>query len=111
MALDAGIKEQEYWEMTIAELIRAMESFNRRERAKAQEKATFDYILADTIGRSISRLYASSNHLPHIADVYTTLFNKQELEEKDAEKKVELSVMRFKQFAELHAKRKVNNIG
>ena len=111
MALDAGIAERDYWEMTIAELIRAMESKNRIEKARAQEKAAYDYILADIIGRSISRLYASSNHYPHIADVYTTLFDKQALEDKEQERRAELSVMRFKQFAELHNKGMVNKIG
>lgn len=49
-ALDEGIKEQEFWNMTLAEVIRAVESNRRVYKQKAQEKASYDYILADLIG-------------------------------------------------------------
>lgn len=64
-----------------------------------QEIASHNYILADLIGRSIARVYSSSNHMPDISEAYPTLFDSKELEEKKAEKKAELSALRFKQFA------------
>ena len=45
---------------------------------EAQEKATYDYILADLIGKSVSRLYSSSNTMPDIAEVYPSLFDSKE---------------------------------
>lgn len=84
--------------MTLAEVKRAIDSKNRVEKARAQEKATFDYILAELIGRSMSRLYSSSAKMPEIGEVYPTLFDTKEIEQKKQEKKAELSALRFKQF-------------
>lgn len=99
-ALDAGISEQEFWNMTFAELERAMRSARRIEKEKAKQNASYDYLLADLIGRSVSRLYASSNKMPSIEEVYPSLFDSQEMEEKRAEKKHELSALRFKLFTQ-----------
>ena len=85
--------------MTIAEIERAIDSKKRMQKAQAQEKASFDYILADLIGKSISRIYSSTNEMPDIAQVYPTLFNTEDIEQAKAEKQAELSVARFKQFA------------
>ena len=86
--------------MTLAELTRAMDSKKRIQKQQAQEKASYDYILADLIGRSMARIYNSSNKMPDISEVYPTLFNSQELEDQKQNKKDELSALRFKQFAE-----------
>lgn len=99
-ALDYGITESEFWSMTMAEIERVINSKKRVMKIQAQEKASFDYILADLIGRSIGRIYSSSTKIPEIAAVYPSLFDSQEVEEKRAEKKAELSALRFKQFAE-----------
>lgn len=98
-ALDMGITEFDYWEMTLAELTRAMRSKNRVAKQQAQEKASLDYILADLIGRSVGRIYSSSTRLPPISEAYPSLFDNEEIEEKKAAKKAELSALRFKQFA------------
>ena len=39
-----------------------------------KEKATFDYLLADLIGRSVGRLYNKNNSYPKINEVYSSLF-------------------------------------
>ena len=104
-ALDIGISEYDFWNMTIAELTRAADSKRRMQKEQAQERASFDYILADLIGRSISRVYDSSNNMPTIAETYPSLFDSQEIEEKKAEKKAELSAARFRQFADSYNKR------
>ena len=91
--------------MTIAELNRAFASKVRINKIEEQKKASFDYILADLIGRSMSRIYSSSAKFPPIEEVYPTLFDAAEQEEKAQIKKDELSVIRFKLFAEAHNKR------
>ena len=85
--------------MSIAELIRAVESKKRVIKQQAQEKATFDYILADLIGRSIGRLYSNSTPLPDVSEIYPTLFDNQQIEENKQKQKDELSALRFKLFA------------
>lgn len=86
--------------MTITEIERAIASKKRIIKVQAQERASFDYILADLIGRSVGRIYSSSTKIPEIGEVYPSLFDTQEVEEKRAEKKAELSALRFKQFAQ-----------
>lgn len=88
--------------MTLPELERWFSSRQRVIKREAREKATYDYILADMVGRSISRIYNSSNKLPEISDFYPSLFELQEIEDKKAEKRAELSAMRFRQFAKAH---------
>ena len=100
ISLDYGISEYDFWNMTIAELIRAIESKKRIEKEKAKEQAAFNYILADLIGHSISRIYSSSATMPKLEEAYSALFDSAEIEEKQQEKKDELSVLRFKQFAQ-----------
>ncbi len=94
--------------MTIGELERAIESKKRIKRRQEQEKASFDYVLADLIGKSISRIYSSSNKMPELSEVYPTLFDSEEIEEKKQERKDELSALRFKQFARAFNNKKSN---
>lgn len=88
--------------MTFGELGRFFESQARIQKRQAQEKASFDFLLADLIGKSVARIYSSSNHMPEISEVYPTLFDSKEIEEKKQAKKAELSALRFKQFANFH---------
>ena len=69
-----GISEHDFWNMTIAEFDRAIASKKRVEKMRAQEQASFDYILADLIGRSIGRIYSSNTKLPELAEAYPSLF-------------------------------------
>ena len=91
--------------MTLAELIRLIESKKRIQKREAKEKAIADYTLADLIGRSVARIYSSSNQYPSIADAYPGLFSQEEVEEKIQARKDELSALRFKQFAQVHNSR------
>ena len=91
--------------MTIAELTRAVRSHNRRVKEEARERAAQNYILADLIGRSVSRVYSSSAKMPTLAEAYPSLFNDEDIAEQQQQKKNELSVMRFKQFANFYNKK------
>lgn len=99
-ALDNGIKEWEYWDMTLAEVIRATESRQRVLKMEAQERAAMDYILADLIGRSMARIYSSSANLPKLYEAYPALFDAQAVEDKEQEAKDNISAIRFRQFAD-----------
>ena len=101
-ALDCGITENAYWDMTLAEVIRAIESYKRRYKAAERQQAAFDYILADAVGRSVSRVYSSSNTMPKLYELYPTLFDSDEIKAQEQARRDELSVLRFKQFAQAH---------
>ena len=88
--------------MTLAEVIRAVESYNRRYKAREREQAAFDYILADAIGKSVSRIYSSSAKMPKLYELYPALFESEDLKAQEQAKRDELSVLRFKQFAQAH---------
>lgn len=85
--------------MTLAELTRLLESKKRTLKEQAKERASYDYILADLVGRSISRVYNSSNKMPSIEEAYPTLFDTEAIQEQKATKQTELSALRFKMFA------------
>lgn len=91
--------------MTLAELTRYMESYKRRQKAQEQQQATFDYIHADLVGRSIARIYSSTAQMPQIYDVYSSLFDKEAIENQQSEKQAELSAIRFKKFAQAYTKK------
>lgn len=91
--------------MTFAELDRAIDSYKRVKERQDKEKASFDYVLADLIGRSIARVYNSSNKMPTVSEAYPNIFSEQEENEAIQKKKDELSIIRFKQFAQFHNKR------
>ena len=91
--------------MTLAEINRALNSKRRQLENEERHKAAFDYILADLIGKSVGRLYSSSNKLPELGEVYPSLFDSAELQEQKQAKQAELSAIRFKQFAETYNKK------
>jgi len=99
-ALDYGLSEEQFWSMTIAEIIRHIESKKRLENERLREKAVFDYTLANLIGKSVARIYHNSNTMPDISEVYPSLFDSEEIEEQKQERKKELSTARFRQFAQ-----------
>ena len=98
-ALDFGISEHEFWNMTIGELERKAESCRRLEKYKLKQKATLDYTLAMLIGRAFN---ADEQHpFPDLFDVYPALFSDdiKKREEEESARKAQLSAVRFMQFA------------
>lgn len=75
------------------------------QKYEAQQKASYDYILADLIGRSIGRLYSATTKMPTIAEAYPNLFENEEIQEEIQKKKDEASAMRFRLFAQSFNKR------
>ena len=98
--MDIGVNEFEFWNMTIAEVKRAVDSFNRVEKGRLKEKATFDYIMADLIGKSVARIANANNEYPAISEVYPTLFDGVAVQEQKQERKDEISSIRFQQFVQ-----------
>jgi hypothetical protein len=99
-ALDMGISEQEFWNMTIGELERKADSCRRLDKHRLKEKATFDYTLAMLIGRAFG---ASEEHpFPGLYDVYPNLFadDIKRREEEESARQAQLSAIRFIQFAQ-----------
>lgn len=96
--------------MTFAELERVLESKRRTIQNQERKKAIYDYKLADLIGRSVARIHNANNRFPTLGEAYPNLFEEEEVAEKIQEKKDELSVIRFKQFAQSY-NRKIKEVG
>ncbi len=106
-ALDYGISEYDFWNMTFAELDRLIESKKRMEKIRAKEKAAYDYMLASLIGRAFAASMDSKNEFPDIHSVYPSLFEEEKVkkEEKKQEQIEQLSALRFRQFAQSYNKK------
>lgn len=93
--------------MTIAEVNRAIEAFNKRQRKRAQEQASYDFILAQVLSKNISVILSGKGTAPTLQEAYPDLFTDviEEQEKKIADKRAELSALRFKQFALSHNSR------
>ena len=93
--------------MTVGEIIRAVESNNRRVKAEAKERAAYDYILANLIAKGVGIAFGGKGNFPTIHEVYSGVFE-DEIKAKEEEleqSKIELSALRFKQFAQSYNKR------
>ena len=86
--------------MTLGEVERAVLSWERRSKRKAQEQAAFDYIAAALIGTNVASYFTKAT-VPTLSEVYSHLFEEQaaEVQEQKVDAKTELSALRFKQFA------------
>lgn len=93
--------------MTIAEVIRAIESNNRVRIAEAKQKATYDYILAGLITKGVGITLGSKESFPAIEEIYSSLFtqDKEAEQQKIQEQKNNLSTLRFLQFAQSYNNR------
>lgn len=88
--------------MTIGEVHRAIESKNRVYKREAQEKAVYDYTLAQLIIKGVSMTLGSKATFPTINEAYPNIFDDivKAQEEQLEKQKIELSILRFKQFAQ-----------
>ena len=89
--------------MTPAEVVRAIESFNRVKKIEAQERASYDYILATLISKGVSCVLGDKKPYPELKEAYPGLFDDSvvtDREEAIKEQKAKLSALRFKQFAQ-----------
>lgn len=98
-ALMYDISEFDFWNMTIAELKRALKIKQKVEKLELKQKAIYDYKLANLIAIGFA------NRLPDIWEMYPTLFDSEEEIQKREQKQAELSALRFINFAESFNKR------
>lgn len=88
--------------MTPAEIERAILSRNRVRKIEAQERASYDYILANLISKGVSVVLGDKQPFPGLREAYPGLFDDIAVnaEEEIRQQKMNLSALRFKQFAQ-----------
>lgn len=100
-ALDLGLSEREFWEMTIGELNRYVDSRHRVELEEAKEKASLNYVHALLVGKAVAACLDGGVQYPSIHEIYPQLFKPSiTAETSKRERQDELSALRFEQFAE-----------
>lgn len=90
--------------MTLAEIERATESYSRKKKYEAKEKATYDYILAQLITNGVGAAIAGGKGMPTLYEAYAHIFEEEII--KDEKQKQDLidtlSALRFRQYADFH---------
>ena len=101
-ALDFGITELDFWEMTPGEVNRSIQSKIRVRKIETQERASYDYILANLIIKGVNLSLGGKGTFPAIEEAYPGIFDDQvkARNEEIQEQKMILSALRFKQFAQ-----------
>lgn len=94
--------------MTIGEVVRYIKAQEKIAKFRTQERASYDYILANLIAKGFSIAFGSKERYPTIDEVYPELFEdiRKAQQEKIEERKMELSALRFKQFAQSYNSRR-----
>ena len=88
--------------MTLAEVQRAVKSKIRVQKIEVREKATYDYIQAQLIIKGISQVLGDKSDFPTLEETYPGVFDDvaEEQKAKIEQQKMNLSALRFKQFAQ-----------
>ena len=103
-AIRLGLSENEFWEMTPAEVVRYSDGVLWRKKEQAQ----FDYVLADLIGASVARVISDKAEYPPIEKVYPSLFEEHiPTEEEQIETVTTNSINNFLSFAIAHNNAKI----
>lgn len=104
-ALKSGIKESEFWDMTIAEIERQAEANNWRLEQDRKERAELVYMAPQLIGLQIARIFAKNPpEYPQIYDVFPHLFEEEIVEETKQQQRVNASYANFMKFAQHYNK-------
>lgn len=100
--LIAGIREAEFWHMTIGEAVREIDAYAERRR----DRAYFEYNNALAVGLFIGSMF-SSGKAPSIEDIYPDIFSDEEEKKREAEEeaRTQRSVANFISFANSFNKR------
>lgn len=70
-----------------------------------KRQAVYNYILADLIGYSVSRIHNKNNKMPTLAETYPSLFDTEEEQEKQEQNQMKRFKAQLKQFTQSHNKK------
>ena len=97
--MSIGMREEDFYNSTIKQITRYVESYNKQQENQLQEKAFFDYQLANLIGMSVARLLSKDAKYPTFEKAYPFI-NKEAKTEVDEEWEMEVQHNRLREWAE-----------
>ena len=86
--------------MTIAEIKRRIDSYNRTKKNQLKEEANFVYQQSILIGIAVGKLFDKSTTFPTIEEIFPSLFETPEAKEEKQDLLTDISVKRFLLFKE-----------
>lgn len=107
--MSIGMREEEFYKSTLAQVTRYIESYNKQQQSELQEKAYFDYQLANLIGMSVSRLLSKDAKYPEFKKAYPFIGNDNQ-ERVDEQWKMEVQRIKLREWAE-QMNKKFNVVG
>ncbi len=107
-----GYSPSLFWDSSILEIYDLMESYNRRQKLKQEEKEAelkanivLNSVLARQIGEYVACLFSEEAKITHINELFPTLFK----DEKEDERKIEQDMALYKAKMEAFAFRHNSN--
>lgn len=102
-ALIAGLREDEFYRMTYAEVVRFVEAYQQREKDRTKQLISLLYDQANLIATCVGASFSKDPvHIPTLHEMYPTLFEETITEEEVMDRKTEQSMANFMQFALQH---------
>ena len=97
--MSIGMREEDFYNSTIKQITRYVESYNKQQENQLQEKAFFDYQLANLIGMSVARLLSKDAKYPTFEKAYPFI-NKDAKAEVDEDWEMEVQHNKLREWAE-----------
>ena len=108
--MSIGMREEDFYNSTLAQVTRYVESYNKQQEEQLQEKAYFDYQLANLIGMSVARLLSKDAKYPTFEKAYPFISNTQP-KEVEEEWEMEVQHNKLREWAEqMNKKFKVDEV-
>ena len=107
--MSIGMREEEFYKSTLAQVTRYVEAYNKQQQSELQEKAYFDYQLANLIGMSVSRLLSKDAKYPEFKKAYPFIGNDAQ-ERVDEQWEMEVQRIKLREWAE-QMNKKFNVVG
>lgn len=106
--LELGLTESQFNSMTLAEVKRYIDTYEKKRTRQLKEQAMIEYITCDLMATSIGRLLSKDVKYPAFIDAFSNLFTKEEIEQFEQEQerqKREATIERLKAMAQAHNER------
>lgn len=106
--LELGLTESQFNSMTLAEVKRYIDTYEKMRTRQLKEQAMIEYITCDLMATSIGRLLSKDVKYPTFIDAFSNLFTKEEIEQFEQEQeraKREATIERLKAMAQAHNER------
>lgn len=98
--MSIGMREEDFYNSTLAQVTRYVNAYNKQQENQLQEKAYFDYQLANLIGLSVSRLLNKNAKYPEFRKAYPFINKEDQSKEVDEEWEMEVQHNKLREWAE-----------